>query len=417
MENYERIYQDIKKNNKRLKKNNEDLFKKKTLKNEQKSLIYDYLINGNIKSRDLLIESNLKLCIKMAKKFTDITSKTDFFDDFISVGFLESIECIERYVVDHKKGNKISDASVSTWIRNNVNYALIRYMKEKGNVIKLQSTYIDDINDEKTAIECFIKENHRLPMNGEEYIITKIKNKRNNIQEKYKKKIIFGKKNQFTNISLNEINNNDGYNNYLEKEINDKYDDDNISLNSYEYIQNKKEITNILNESITELNDIERDIISLKFNENLNNKQISYLLNYKTDKQLLKMLKTGKNVIKVKYEDGCVEIINAYCFNYKIKYISDDIYNKRTKINDVLCDEIYIKPYEQIIITSESPIHSITLNKKDMLYNNVNLNNFLLKNTKIGYFFNVNEINNKYKTLITKLRKDKNIYKLWELMN
>lgn len=105
------------------------------LTQEQEREIALRISQGDEEAKKIMIESNLRLVIKIAKKYTN--RGLDFLD-LIQEGNLGLIKAVEKY--DVSKGNKFSTYAMC-WIRQSIS----RAVREKSRNIRIPSQKYDDL--------------------------------------------------------------------------------------------------------------------------------------------------------------------------------------------------------------------------------------------------------------------------------
>lgn len=101
--------------------------------------IRKYQGNQNIETRNQIVEKNLSLVRKYAKKYADINQKEFSEDDLVDYGVLGLIKAIDRF--DPDRGYQFSTYA-TWWIRQSITRALADY----GNAIRIPVHMIERIN-------------------------------------------------------------------------------------------------------------------------------------------------------------------------------------------------------------------------------------------------------------------------------
>lgn len=99
---------------------------------------------GDQIARDTLIKYNLKLVIKVAKYYQNVSNIS--FEDLIQEGTLGLIHSIEKFQVD--RGNRLSTYA-TYWIKQNI----IRYIQQQGRTVRIPTRYNELISKYHKAEE------------------------------------------------------------------------------------------------------------------------------------------------------------------------------------------------------------------------------------------------------------------------
>jgi DNA-directed RNA polymerase sigma subunit (sigma70/sigma32) len=358
---------------------------------EQIALVKKYKDTGNTIYRDRLVLSNMKLIVSVAKKF-HLSKKlnSDLFTTLISIGKVEAIECIDRYNCE------MGNATISSWIRNSIERAMMNYSKQQfhnGNlsiyrraISRFDSQYLESIAHEK-----FLQENHYEPQYGQEFILNR------NDKDK---KVIFGKNSFKTQISLHDVNVDD---------INE------VEYNQYDIVDNRNYVSNemrrIMREVLTE-----REIVvcNLFFGEDDNASLSDQIVNIPPENKYekLKLYDSGSNPF----------ILND---NINIVIVRHNFHDKKNdtffKLGDIEFN--YHEKYNgnYIIYTSDQSFDIAQFNGVTKITNNFG-QNVLINNTsylylKCGSSVSIQSLSTCKKKLISKMRKNKDIFKLINNVN
>lgn len=191
---------------------------------------------GDSKAVDILVESNLKFVVSIAKEYQNQGLP---LSDLISEGNYGLIKAAHRF--DHTKGFRFISYAV-WWIRQSI----IQSLNENSRIIRLPTNIINKIYQLKENIEKFEFDNEREPIYGE------ILNDENDL-------VYFNISKKCS--SLNEKINEDGDELHeVLQDINNKNDDDVYEIND----EIKKELDNTLKI----LDEREREIIESYFGIN-----------------------------------------------------------------------------------------------------------------------------------------------------
>lgn len=100
----------------------------KTLKSdEQRKLLEDYRVNGNMEARDILIETNMKLGMKIAKKYANNGLE---YEDLCQEAFIGLINAIEKFDLS-------KEFHLSTYAYYVINQSVKTALQDKKNTIRV----------------------------------------------------------------------------------------------------------------------------------------------------------------------------------------------------------------------------------------------------------------------------------------
>lgn len=432
---YERLYQDVKTVDKLHKKKHPKLYSKKTLKKTQVEYLRKYINEGDIESRNAIVKSNLKICTSEAKKYTDFIKSPHLFDDLVSCAFMESINCLERFKLDHQEGEKISNASLTSWIKNSVSFAFSKFMTDHTRNVKIQPSYTNKCNIELAAKEEYAQKYMQHPKNGERYVYKKSKrvkvfNKEKGVFERKtiieKIPVVFGKNAMPLNHSIDCVNSTvddeKNFSTYIENQmVLQSLDNTDFDI-FFDEKENSDYQGSVLNSTLREiLNEDELIVYKYKYVEGYSNTDIKTELKRAYLKKCSQTPNGFLNTFEIVYNNNTIEKVNIYNHEY---YDKNDIHNKQsyngvnnlTMFNGSLRQLNFLKDGDKYRITSDEKIKRIYLNGVNVTSK---LKNNVYSSTKnlLGFIkytsYNVTRINER---LINKLRKNDKIYELWETM-
>ena len=125
-----------------------EISKKQLLSAEEENIIILLAQSGNEKARDILVETNLRFVVKIAKQFK--TSSLDL-EDLISEGNLGLITAIDKF--DTTKGYKFISYAV-WWIRQSI----MKAINDTGSLIRLPLNRTNDLIKIKKAQNQYFSE-------------------------------------------------------------------------------------------------------------------------------------------------------------------------------------------------------------------------------------------------------------------
>ncbi len=106
-----------------------------TLKEEIE--IYNNILNGNEKAKEILITTNTKYVIEQCRKYA---YDNDMFDDLFSEGMLGLVNATNTF--DYNKKIKFL-----TYANFHIKQRIIDYLREKSRIVRLPVTYVNKVND------------------------------------------------------------------------------------------------------------------------------------------------------------------------------------------------------------------------------------------------------------------------------
>lgn len=232
-----------------------DISKYKLLTVEEESKLVEQMLNGDIKAKEVLISSNLRFVVSIAKQYQN---KGLEFPDLIAAGNEGLIKACSKF---NPKFNCRFLSYAGWWIRNSILKNLILY----GKIIRIPTTKLDLISKIVKYIEQFLSENEMEPS------IEDI-SKKFSLNPDYIEDLL-----SYSNISVTSdtVYNEDGelesiYDTLVIEDNNDS--DSNLKTESKQYDFDK-----ILRSS---LNDIEYRVITKLFGINCQEKTIEEISNY-----------------------------------------------------------------------------------------------------------------------------------------
>lgn len=126
------------------------------LNREEELTLTELAAGGSIQARDVLVLSNLRLVVSIAKKYI----KSGMFIDLIQEGTLGLIHSISKF--EYQKGFKFS--TYATWW---INQAISRYLANHSRLVRIPVNVVENINRIKQATKKLTKQLGREPELGE----------------------------------------------------------------------------------------------------------------------------------------------------------------------------------------------------------------------------------------------------------
>jgi DNA-directed RNA polymerase specialized sigma subunit len=130
---------------------------------EQHKLFLLYKKTGDRVYVNKIINSNLKLIAKQTQRFLKHHNPYDpFFLDFFGEAMLVATACIDKFDIN-------KNASIVTWIKNNVLWHLYSFAKKTQFPVTINVFAINKIIEELKEADNFFNLNGREPQKGEEF--------------------------------------------------------------------------------------------------------------------------------------------------------------------------------------------------------------------------------------------------------
>jgi len=135
----------------------QDMSRVPLLNRDQTTELFKRLENGDGSAKDLLVRSNLRLVISIAKQYTQFDVP---FEDLIQEGNIGLMKAIDKF--DWRMGN-----ALSTYARWWIKQSIMRHLTTQSRTIRLPA-HIIEINRQKSRYRAkYLEEHGRLPSDDE----------------------------------------------------------------------------------------------------------------------------------------------------------------------------------------------------------------------------------------------------------
>ncbi|OGH99282.1 MAG: RNA polymerase sigma factor RpoD [Candidatus Margulisiibacteriota bacterium] len=152
VKNAEAVCYDVNEENNIIKRYLDRIGKIPLLTRDEEITLTELVDSGNKQARDLLLLSNLRLVVSIAKKYI----KSGLFIDLIQEGTLGLMHSIDKF--EYKKGFKFS--TYATWW---INQSVSRYLANHSRLIRIPVNVVENINKIKQVSKKLTKELGRDP--------------------------------------------------------------------------------------------------------------------------------------------------------------------------------------------------------------------------------------------------------------
>lgn len=366
------------------------------------TLFRKYKEEGCLQSRDRLLLSQIRIVLKyVADLIPSLNLKGISNDDVFSMAYEAALLIITNY--DKSKG-----MTFSSYIRNFSILYLRKSIKDISNIVRLPQNRINDLTSEKHLVEIFASKTGRLPREDEEFECNY--NKKRVLVKFHKEQIVV--KDDENNLSKIKRDN------YI---VRDTYPTDFTSsglCDEFVYETDSEieedEVKTQLNESLSLLNEQEKEIVDLLFYKNHTLKYATHILTPSDISEFDMLEQTSANTIVISYDNlnGNREYkkINIDC-----RYSNNMSYSANVNLSEV--DEVSLSTAnDELELICKLP--TISNIKIEQIYKDKHksLDNYIYHkdkdvvtiNTKLkrGYIFTTTTLISKRNTIIDKLRKN-----------
>jgi RNA polymerase sigma factor (sigma-70 family) len=358
---------------------------------EKSKLFIDWKKNGDLKSRDKLLDSLYPLALQLVNKLILKTgsNKVDVKD------LQQEANLALVHVLDESDYNP-DLGTLPTYFRSRLPMYFYRALKDYGNFIRIPDNILKDLSAESKAFDEFVKNNGRYPEVGE---VVTYKNK----------EFIFGEKNRIYNIVSG--NNTVGEEGEDSVELFDLISDE--QEQNFELVDKNQ----ILNNIVDSLSKREKEVINYAFYTNIDISEIIFLLKPYNQQDKKRLYKRAENIIKIETDEGVI------CYKFYVHR-----YAKHKKTEEVKND--VIRPISHIYIENHQAnncleltfgarnIKSVYLNNKDISdclevvennsFNQLNTDDTLYQiktDLKVGTVYSFQTYNKLIKNIKDKIRK------------
>lgn len=358
---------------------------------EKSRLFLDWKDNGNVKSRDKLLDTLYPLALQLVNKLILKTgnNKVDVKD------LQQEANLALVHVLDESDYNP-SLGTLPTYFRSRLPMYFYRALKDYGNFIRIPDNILKDLSAESKAFDQFVKENGRYPEVGE-------------VIHYKKKEFIFGEKNRINQVfSGNNTVGEDG------EETIEYFDliSDGEEIN-FDFINQNE----VLNQVVNSLSKREREIIYYTFYTNIDISEIIYLLKPYNQQDKKRLYKRAENVLKIETDTGTFTyrfFVHRYAKNKKLTEIETDVIRP---ISHTFVENHQTSDSVELVFGAKN-VKAVYLGNKDITENlqlieNENFNNLRTQDNlykikadlKVGTVYSFQTYNKLIKVIKDKIRK------------
>lgn len=357
---------------------------------EKTELFLDWKNNGNVKSRDKLLDSLYPLALQLVHSLVDKLGNNNVdIQDLEQEANYALLYTLEYSNYDPKLG------TLATYFRSRLPMFFFRALKDYGNIIRIPDNILKEISAEQKAFDHYVKVNGHYPEVGESV-------------EFNGKDYVVGKTKISTVVSGN-------------KPVSEE--DETAEL--FDLISNNEETEDLdlpiksemLQKIISSLTKQEQEMLHYAFFTDMEISEIVYLLKPHSKYDRERLYKRSKNVLKIFTEEGEVEyifIVYKNAKNRKHGEISSDVIRPISHPHF----ENYQERSNLELIFAAKNVHKITLNGKDITdslnvlknesFENLAGDDILYKlscELKTGAIYSLQNYNNKLREIKDKIRK------------
>ncbi len=308
-DNYRRLYKEVKSKY------------EKVSQPQQLKYLKNYKRTRNRAMLEQILYANMPIIIDIACSFNRKGENNELLMDFISIGYEESIKCLDRYKFG--KGN----CTVTSWIRNNVRNKIWTFLREYKKVVKINTSAYDKFTEDRKLRDRFFALNGFFPTKGD--IITKGDGTTHKFKDEYEFSIFDGHGDETEEGFFNTIS-----------------DFDESSFIPLD-CQLKNKIRGIAEQILTHR---EHKIIDLHYNKKIKMTDVNKYLCPDNEKEVEALLRTGKNKVKILLGD------KKYIYNlYYSFFFNEDMIEKFDKGRQFFND-MGIWDFKNIYL-SENPVY------------------------------------------------------------
>lgn len=358
---------------------------------EKSRLFLDWKDNGNVKSRDKLLDTLYPLALQLVNKLILKTGNNK-----VDVKDLQQEANLALVHVLEESDYNPSLGTLPTYFRSRLPMYFYRALKDYGNFIRIPDNILKDLSAESKAFDQFVKENGRYPEVGE-------------VIHYKKKEFIFGEKNRINQVFSG--NNTVG-------------EDGEETIEYFDLIGGGEEINfdfvnqnDVLNQVVNSLSKREREIVYYTFYTNIDISEIIYLLKPYNQQDKKRLYKRAENLLKIETDSGTFTyrfFVHRYAKNKKLTEIETDVIRP---ISHTFVENHQTNDTVEVIFGAKN-VKAVYLGNKDItedleLIENESFNNLRTQDNlykiktelKVGTVYSFQTYNKLIKVIKDKIRK------------